>query len=159
MNSDDRAGIMFPIFISLSGKRVLIAGGGKVAERRVRLLLDFGAEITVVAPEISPGLKEIDGRIRWIKEEYTRIEGDYTLVIAATNDRDVNRRIGFDAKTMEIPVSIADMREESSFWFPAIVREGDLVAGIISKDGYHRSAKSAAEKVREVLKNHLEEGR
>jgi len=141
----------FPIFVSLAGKRVLIAGGGKVAARRARALLDFGASVTVVAPALSPDMEELVGWVTWRQERYGGLKEGYALVIAATDDRNVNRQIGEDANQLGILVSVADQKAESTFWFPAIVQAGGLTAGLVSQRGDHGAVKRAAEKIRNSL--------
>lgn len=138
----------FPLFISLEERPVLVVGGGAIAARRIGALLEFGAKITVAAPEICPALEVLTERITWLKQEYQGLDRPYTLVIAATNRREVNRKVGEDAAYAEIPVSVADRREESTFWFPAIVRTGKLVTGLVSTDGDHAAVKEAAGKLR-----------
>jgi len=147
----------FPVFIPLEGKAVMIVGGGKVAARRAKTLLDFGASVTIISPEICADLQKIVDRITWIKQHYNGIPFDLTLIIAATNDRQVNKQIGEDAKSLGIPVSIADRKEKSTFWFPAIARSGGIVAGLVSEEGNHTAVKSAANKIRDLLDSQGEE--
>ena len=141
----------FPVFISLDGKRVLVVGGGRVAVRRTRVLLDFGVLVTIVAPDISPDMRKLLGRVTWRQERYSGLEQGYALVIAATDHRNVNRQVGLDAEKLGIHVSVADQKEESTFWFPAIVHAGGLVAGLVSHSGDHDAVKRSAQKIRKSL--------
>ena len=146
----------FPLFIPLEGKAVLVVGGGKVAARRTRVLLEFGATVRVIAPEIGMEMQEITNqeiadRVDWRPESYSRLDKGYALVIAATDDRDVNRQVGADAKALAIPVSVADRKEESTFWFPAIARGSGIVAGLVSEEGNHNAVKDAAITIRKAL--------
>ena len=141
----------FPLFIELEDKPVLIVGGGKVAARRARVLMGFGASITVVAPDICADMQDIIENIVWKKNRFCNIEHSYTLIIAATDDRSVNKKIGEYARSLEIPVSVADRKEESTFWFPAIARGSGIIAGLISEDGDHKAVKEAASDFRKVL--------
>ena len=115
-------------------------------------MLDFGALVTVTAPKIAQKIRDILDRVVWNPEPYSGIRGEYALVIAATDDRNVNRQVGEDAKKKRIPVSVADSREESTFWFPAIARGGGVVCGIVSEEGNHAAVKKAAEQIRKKLK-------
>ena len=142
----------FPLFITLDGMPVLVAGGGKIAARRISVLKEFGASITIVSPEICESLREIIEHINWMPECYRGIDSDYTLVIAATNDRIVNRQVGVDAASLGIPVSVADSREESTFWFPGIERRGEIIVGVVSVNGNHTAVKTATNAVRKALK-------
>jgi siroheme synthase-like protein len=144
----------FPVFISLAGKKVLVIGGGEIASRRIPILLDFGASVTVISPELSPQLRPFLDRITWQQERYRGIgeTGEvYALIIAATNDRMVNKRAGEDAAAAGILASIADSREESTFWFPAIAQGNDLIAGIVSPSGNHVAVQGAAAEIRKTL--------
>jgi len=145
----------FPLFISLEGKSALIIGGGEVAARRARTLSDFGAKITVISPEISDNMRELSDKITWKQERYSALSNDCGIVIAATNDRAVNKKIGEDAKKAGLPVSVADNKDESSFWFPAIARGSGIVCGLVSEHGNHGAVKTAAGKVRKALSEGL----
>jgi len=146
----------FPLFVDMKGRKTLIAGGGKVAERRIKVLLKFGADITVIAPEVSEYIENAAslGTIRLFKRKYKG--GDIKnlipfLVIAAADDRQVNHQITAEAKKLDIHVSTADCREECTFYFPAIADNDSFVAGLVSKDGDHAGVKQMAEKIRETL--------
>ena len=99
----------FPMFVSLENRACLIVGGGRVASRKCRGLLAFGAEVTMVADLAAQ---------------------DWALVIAATNDRQVNQQVAAYCRKQGIPVNVADCREECDFFFPAYCVEGAVVAGI-----------------------------
>ena len=149
----------FPMFISLSGEKVAVVGAGKIACRRVKSLLPFGAEITVIAPTICPELHDLaqQGRIRWEKRRYAA--GDLTgarLVVSAADDRAVNHAVYLEAKAAAIPVSVADCKEESTFYFPGIAREGAVVAGVTASGTDHSLARQAAAAVRECLRKFME---
>lgn len=144
----------FPAFISLEGRRVLVAGGGKIATRRVEVLLRFGAEVLVVSPQLSEKLDELAraGAIRWQQRPYE--DGDLEgalLAVAATSEREVNRQLGQSARRRGILVSVADCQEECSFYFPAIVQSESLTAGIVSNHGDHALVRKTAATLRERL--------
>lgn len=139
----------FPMFVDLRGKRCVIVGGGTVAARRAEALAAFGGAVTIIAPEwmgVVPG-------VRW--ERRTYVPGDLAgafLAVAATGDRMVNRRVGEEARALGIPVSVADCRDECSFFFPAICEGGGVTAGLISREGGdHALAARAARAVRRTL--------
>jgi len=142
----------FPLFIDLRDRRVLVAGGGNIATRRVNTLIKFGADILVVAPELSPELRMLwsKGKIL-VKEDIYRSEyiKDKYLAIAATDSRAVNHQIHLDAEGLGIPVSVADNREECSFYFPAVFELDGVTGGIVSNNGDdHRRVRQVAEKLR-----------
>ena len=142
----------FPVFIPLKGQPVLLIGGGKVALRRAETLARFGAELTVVAPEILPAFTPLARcLLRTFRPEDVR-EG-YCLVIAASSDREANRTAGERARALGIPVSVADAKEESTFFFPAVIKGDGIVAGLISEGGQdHRLAARRAAEIREMLR-------
>lgn len=139
----------FPLFIDLSGKKVVVVGGGTIACRRIGALLKFGADITVIAPY----WREPVADVIWLERPYEA--GDLvgaTLAIAATDDRTVNAAIGQEAGKQDIPVSVADDASACTFYFPAVCMGGNVVAGVVSADGAHHSRTAkAAKAIRKTL--------
>lgn len=123
----------FPI--SLHGERLtaLIVGGGAVATRKARALIDAGARVTIVAPEVSAELidAERSRQVTIVREEYDRdrIKGA-TLVIAATDSRDVNARVAVDAQANGQLVNITDYPDEGNFHTMALHRSGDVTIAV-----------------------------
>ena len=145
----------FPIFVSLKQKKVVVIGGGTIAARRVKTLLLFGCEITVISPNVNDtmgGLFFENPGLIWKQRSYR--QGDCKgafLVVAATNCREVNREIGQECQRNGIFVSVADRKEESSFYFPAIATSGAMVVGITSSGTDHRQTAQAAQEIRNCL--------
>lgn len=140
----------FPLFIDLSGKEVLVAGGGKVAERKVRILREFDAAVRLVSPEAAQELTELagSGKIRLLPREYRAEDMDAAvLVVAATGDREVNRRIHGDAVRKGIPVNVVDDPELCTFFFPAVIHRNDLVVGITTSGSYPALSRYARKKI------------
>jgi precorrin-2 dehydrogenase/sirohydrochlorin ferrochelatase len=119
----------YPISLDISNKRCAVVGGGDVAERKVRRLLDCGARVTVVGKKISPQLKVLRDRqrIEHVASNY-RAEhvNDAFLVIGATNSSRINGRIYRDAKQKGILVNIVDDPEHCDFILPSLLERGDL---------------------------------
>lgn len=138
----------FPLFLDLSGKRVVLIGGGTIAARRIGTLRMFGCQIVVVSPE----LKCSTEGLTWLQRPYQNgdLEGA-CLAIAATNDRQVNHRVGLDAQAMDIPVSVADCEAECTFYFPAVCAGEDLIAGVVSTGKDHHKTARAAKAIRRAL--------
>jgi siroheme synthase-like protein len=123
----------FPLFINLQDFPCLVAGGGAVGVRKIETLLEFGARVTVLDPRPSEALEELSReRLILLRRFYAGPEDlkGAKIVIAATGDREANHRVSRDAQARGIPVNVADDPEACTFFFPAIVRRGDLVAGI-----------------------------
>lgn len=123
----------YPVNLSLSGQTCAVVGGGPVAERKVESLLEFGAHVRVISPEITARLSEwsSEGRIEYVESEYRaeHLDGAF-LVIGATDDRETNKRISSDALDRRMLVNIVDDPELCSFFVPASVVRGDLVISV-----------------------------
>ena len=144
----EESNFRFPLFVDLTGRRCVIIGGGKIALRRAEILLSFGAEVTLIAPVCTapPAGAAYEAR----PYENGDLEGAF-LAVAATDNRRVNRTVGEEARSAGIFVSVADRREESTFYFPAICCGGDLVAGVVSRGEDHTKTARAAQTIRTVL--------
>ena len=120
----------FPLFVDLSGKTVLIAGGGPVAARKARVLLDCGPRVVVCAPQFISELEALE-QVELLRRPFSPelLEG-VSLAVAATGDRAVNHQIAVLCRARAIPVDVADSAQESTFLFPALVRRGRLSVGI-----------------------------
>lgn len=144
----------FPMFIELEGKKIVAAGAGTIGTRRICALQDFGAEITVVAPEISEKVKTLwqKGDVSWISRciEKEDLEQAF-FVVAATDKRAVNHQIYEWCVELGILVNVADKKEECSFYFPGLAKEGNLVAGICAGGKNHKLARTASKDVRELF--------
>jgi uroporphyrin-III C-methyltransferase/precorrin-2 dehydrogenase/sirohydrochlorin ferrochelatase len=114
----------FPLFLDLKSKSVLLVGGGTVAARKFALLADAGASVTVVAPALCDELLAAHARGGFAHQarKFTAADLDGRwLVVAATNDREVNARVAAGAAQARIPCNVVDDRELSSFIMPAII--------------------------------------
>ncbi|BAF59151.1 siroheme synthase [Pelotomaculum thermopropionicum SI] len=123
----------YPVFVDLSGKKCLVVGGGPVAERKVRSLLECGARVMVVSPEITAGLKSLadDGKIMYRRGYYapSDLEGVF-LVIGSAGRGEVNRRVADDCAGRNILVNIVDDPAKGNFFVPAVVRRGALAIAV-----------------------------
>jgi len=126
---------MFPVMLQLEGKSCLVVGGGLIAARKIRSLLTEKAEVKVVSPELVPELHQLadEGKFLWEKRPYASGEaGGFTLVFAATDNREVNREVFEDASTAGVWVNVADDPELCSFHLPAVIRRGALHVALAS---------------------------
>jgi uroporphyrin-III C-methyltransferase / precorrin-2 dehydrogenase / sirohydrochlorin ferrochelatase len=122
----------FPLFADLHGRRVLVVGGGAVAERKVRLLLDAGASVRLVAPEVTEWLGANPAiEVRRERFDARHFDGA-VLAIAATGDRNVNEAVATAGRDRNVLVNVVDVSELSSFIVPAIVDRSPLVIAISS---------------------------
>ena len=123
----------YPAILMLDGRLGVVIGGGVIGERKVRTLLDAGAKVKVVTPEATPHLKKLagDDKIELIERPYQR--GDLkgaAVVIASTDERDVNQAIYEEALDEGVPVNVVDDPPHCTFIAPSIVRRGDLMIAI-----------------------------
>ncbi|MBL0552777.1 siroheme synthase CysG [Aeromonas caviae] len=147
-----------PIFCRLDNKPVLLVGGGEVAERKARLLLDAGAQLTVVAPELDPELAELaaNGSIEWLAGEFApqQLTGKW-LVVAATDRREVNALVYQSANQARIFANVADDPIRSSFIMPSIIDRSPLMVAISSGGKAPVLARLLREKLEALLPQHL----
>jgi precorrin-2 dehydrogenase/sirohydrochlorin ferrochelatase len=144
----------YPIAIDLTGKRALVVGGGEVALRKVEALLESGARVTVVAPEVAPEIERLaeSGKIVLRRRNYEAGDlADAVLAIAATDDREVNLRVSEDARGANVLVNVVDDPELCSFIVPATVKRGDLVVSIITGGKSPALARRVREKIEETF--------
>lgn len=140
----------FPLFLQLEGRPVIVLGGGAVAERKVGGLLQAGAQVTVVAPQLTKNLAAWAGARR-IKHRRRRYRpGDLTgfiLAFAATDDESTNAQIAQEAEEHNLLVNVADRPQLCSFILPSVLSRGDLVVAV-STSG---KSPALAKKIREDL--------
>ena len=131
----------FPMFVDMTERECLIVGGGNVAYRKVMVMLDFGAKVTVVAEDICEELRKLtiddtankENRITFIKRRFERKDCDgMEMVIAATDDNALNHEIAEYCKAKGIMVNAVDQKADCSFIFPSYVKEKNLVAAFSS---------------------------
>ena len=179
MEMENNAGY-FPLFVSLQGKKILIVGAGKIAARRATVLVEFGALVTVVAPEIDneekiernrsgnpeltcktvpvTKLAESD-RLIWKRhpfgaQDIKDLEESF-LVIAATDDPAVNDDVVRLCRKRGIPVNHAGDQSQCDFQFPAIVRKDPVVIGVNAGGKDHGLVKRVAAGLRAWIERSL----
>lgn len=128
----------YPAGLLLEGRPCLVAGAGRVAERKVEGLLAAGARIHVVAPRATPAIEALaaDGRIEWSARPAgpADLEGA-ALALICTDDRAVNQRLAAEARRRGILANVADAPEEGTLLSPALVERGELLAAVWSGGG------------------------
>ena len=141
----------FPMFVDMTERECLIVGGGNVAYRKVIVMLDFGAKVTVVAEDICDELRKLtiddiasedktgsytankENRITFIKRRFERKDCDgMEMVIAATDDNALNHEIAEYCKAKGIMVNAVDQKADCSFIFPSYIKKKNLVAAFSS---------------------------
>jgi precorrin-2 dehydrogenase / sirohydrochlorin ferrochelatase len=124
---------LFPMFLKLEGRECLVVGAGAIAKSKVASLAEAGARITVVAPRASERIRRLaaSGAVRWVPREFRAndLVGIF-LAIAGTSDVNVNREVFLEAQRRGILCNAVDDPPHCDFYFPAVVRRGDLQIAI-----------------------------
>ncbi len=144
----------YPVGLNIEGKKCVVIGGGKVAERKVENILFCGGKVKIISPDLSSKLLEMarQGKIDYIKCEYKPVflEGAY-LAYAATSDRKANSRISEDAEKLSIMVNVCDSREESTFIMPAVLRKNDVTIAVSTNGISPEKAVRIRNKLKELI--------
>jgi siroheme synthase-like protein len=125
--------MLYPLFIDLQGRPVLVVGGGPVAQRKVESLIAAGADITVVAPEVTPALQKLAEAksIRILQRRFATSDLDGALLaFTATDDVKTQEEVAVAARTRYIPVNTADQPRLCDFIVPAVIHKDDIVIAI-----------------------------
>lgn len=144
----------FPLFVDLSGRRVLIVGAGRIAARRAAALVDFGPDIRVVAPELCPEIAALAeaGRLAAERRGYRESDLDgAALALACTDDAALNAGIARACRARGIPVNVCSDSGLCDFLFPGVARRDGLVVGVTASGRDHAAAKRLTGAVRKLL--------
>lgn len=149
-NSPQSTKSYYPIYLNLADKRCIIIGGGRVAERKCLSLVRAGADVTLISPNITKRLEHYKkkGKIRHICRRYRK--GDIKsafLVIAATDSKEINKKVYFEARDKNILLNVVDNPDLCNFIVPSVFERGDLKIAI-STGG---SSPAFAKRVRKEL--------
>jgi precorrin-2 dehydrogenase len=123
----------YPIFLEMKDRRCVVVGGGAVAERKVEGLVAVGANVTVISPVITDGLRYLltQGAIRHVAREYQASDrAGYDLVFVATDNSEINAAVFSEARSLRIWVNSADDPDHCDFILPAVIRRGDLTVAV-----------------------------
>ena len=144
------------MFIDLTGKKVLMEGGGRIALRRVETLLGFGAAVHVTAPELCGELLELERQGKITAERRAYKPGDtsgYDMVLAATDSRETNRMIWEECRENGVTVNVADDKSLCDFYFPSVVMTEKAVVGISSGGEDPSRVKELRKRIEEIEGN------
>ena len=158
MCSSDLGALMklYPVMVNMEGRLAVVVGGGSVAARKVADLLDSGARVKVVSPEINNEIVELskDNELQIVKREYEYgdLEGA-ALVFSATNDRSVNELVFMEAEGLNIFINAVDDPENCSFYVPSFTRRGDFLFALSTAG----AAPAYAARIRRELEKQIPE--
>lgn len=133
MKTDEQRATYYPVFLKLRGRKCAVIGGGEVALRKVRSLLEHGARVSVISPELCPELAGMaaKGQIQVLQRNYQAGDlRDTFIVIAATDDAKVNRELLKEAGESKALVNAVDDPENCDFIVPSSVRRGDVTIAV-----------------------------
>jgi uroporphyrin-III C-methyltransferase/precorrin-2 dehydrogenase/sirohydrochlorin ferrochelatase len=134
---------LYPLGLRLTGRRVLVVGGGSVATRRVPALLASGAEVVLVSPDLTPALRGLAdaGRVRWVKRRFEAadLEGAW-LAQVAVNDPAAAAEVSAAAEQRRIFCVRADDRHAATAWTPAVTRHGQVTVAVLGGGHPRRAA-------------------
>ncbi len=152
MKRDEPASTYYPILLNIQGRKCLVVGGGPVALRKVKALLEHGANVEIVSPTFCPELNQLatDGAIRAIQRDYKSEDLQHTFIaIAATDDAKTNERVAAEAKRRGVLVNVVDDPKNSDFIVPSYLKRGDVIIAV-STSG---RSPALARKIRSELEN------
>jgi precorrin-2 dehydrogenase/sirohydrochlorin ferrochelatase len=144
----------YPIYLSLKDRQVLLIGAGQVALQKLPALLECQARVRVVAPQALPEIRQLaqDGKMTWIQRSYESSDLDGTsLVIAATDDPDLQKKIAAEARARKIWVNVVDVPPLCDFIAPAIVSRGDVQIAISTGGAAPALAKYLRQKLEALI--------
>jgi uroporphyrin-III C-methyltransferase / precorrin-2 dehydrogenase / sirohydrochlorin ferrochelatase len=145
-----------PMFAKLEGRPVLLVGGGEVALRKARQLLAAGARLTLISPELEAGFHEFSGRFTHLAERFTpaHLTGQI-LVVAATDDLEVNALVYQSANRLGLFVNVVDDPARSSFIFPSIIDRSPIMVAVSSGGKAPVLVRLLRERLESLLPRHL----
>ncbi|WP_054942720.1 precorrin-2 dehydrogenase/sirohydrochlorin ferrochelatase family protein [Paenibacillus ihuae] len=143
-----------PVMLDLRGQKVIVIGGGAVAERRVLALLDAEAAVVVVSPSLSTALSALAeaGGLNWLNRSYAPgdLRGAF-LVYATSSDDEVNEQVAAEARSLGLPVNVASRAEAGNFITPGVLRRGRLTVAVSTSGAGPSAAARITEQLSEVL--------
>lgn len=146
--------LLYPINIKIEGKKCVVVGGGSIAQRKIKGLLEAGAKVTVISPSFSPSVNKLarEGKVKAIVRKYRKsdLSGAF-LVFSATDDREVNRVVARHAREKGILVNTADDPDYCDFTLPAVVKRGELTVAIASGGASPALSRHLREKLEKMV--------
>jgi precorrin-2 dehydrogenase/sirohydrochlorin ferrochelatase len=148
---------LFPMFLKLEGRQVLVVGAGRIGEPKIGGLLETGARIRVVSLDASPAVREWAraGKLELELRAFTAADLDGAfLAVVATNSRTLNERVYHEAQKRGVLCNVVDVPDLCDFFYPAVVRRGDLQIAVSTAG----QSPSLAQKIRQQLEKQFGPG-
>ncbi len=123
----------YPMFLNIGGRRCVVVGGGRVALRKVKALLEHGASIEVISPDLCPELNKLveTGEVKVLRRHYQPGDLQKALIaVAATDNSDINQQVIKEAHDKSVLVNVANDTEHSDFIVPSYLRRGGMTIAV-----------------------------
>ena len=150
--------MFFPLFVNIENKEVLIIGGGKIGGRKAQTLREYGANVTVYSEKVTEEAILADENIKVVNRNVSHDEAEikelvkkYFLVVAATDDKELNNRISHVCMNENILVNNVSSKTEMNAMFTAVVKNDEFQIGIGSYGKSCRRSKALKGKVQELI--------
>ncbi|MFC1987534.1 bifunctional precorrin-2 dehydrogenase/sirohydrochlorin ferrochelatase [Chloroflexota bacterium] len=133
MRKKDGVIAYYPVSLSIRGRQCVVVGGGEVALRKVKALLEHGANVVVISPALCPELAQLAGNRKINVRPHAYEAGDLAgafLAIAATDDAEINRRVAAEARSKAVLINVVDDAENSDFIAPSYLRRDGLTIAV-----------------------------
>jgi siroheme synthase-like protein len=133
MKRDKQASAYYPTLLNIEGRKCLVVGGGKVALRKVKVLLEHGANVEVVSPVFCSEINQLaaDGAIRAIQRDYKSEDLQHAFIaIAATDDAKTNKCVASEARRRGVLTNVVDDPKNSDFIVPSYFERGDIIIAV-----------------------------
>lgn len=147
----------FPIMTDINNKEVLIVGGGNIASRRAETLLRCGAKITAVSLSFNKNFPDVHKKIvrAFAPED---INEKFFFIIAATDNREINKLIYELSRSKKIPVNVCDNQDECDFFFPSLINVGNVGVSVCTAGLAPKITRMISDRLRKILPSWLHEG-
>jgi siroheme synthase-like protein len=147
---------LFPLFLRLEGRRCLLVGAGSIAAQKLEALLISGAQVHIVAPSANKVIRELvdEGRVCWSQREFEASDlNGAALVVAATGNPEINEIVFREARARGVLCNAVDEPERCDFYYPAVVRRGDLQIAISTAG----QSPALAQRIRRELESNFDQ--
>jgi len=145
----------YPVGLLLAGRRVVVVGGGQVAQRRIPTLIAAGADVVVVAPDVTPAIEGLGAEITWVRRPFEEADLDGAwYAMAATDSAEVNEAVVSAAEERRVFCVRSDDATRASAWTPAVGRHDGVTVAVLSNREPRRSAA-----IRDAVVDGMREGR
>ena len=148
--SEIESSVLYPIFLDLRGRRCVVVGGGEVANRKARKLLQARAEVVVISPEIMPELASVAVEVHRRPYRSGDLEEAY-LAFTATDVREVNAAVSREARERGVPINVADAPSEGDFALPSTLRRGKLQVAVSTGGASPTLARSIRSRLEDIF--------